>query len=53
MYHPIASAPGFITPGRVLPAGSGGPMFDWLHPNVAGYVLLGDAWYETLATSLR
>ena len=53
LYHAIANNPGFVTSGRVVADPAVGLMFDWLHPNVAGYVVIGDAWYETLKSALR
>jgi lysophospholipase L1-like esterase len=48
LYDAIANDPSFMTSGRVVPSPTAGPMFDWLHPNVAGYKLIGDAWFEVL-----
>jgi len=55
VYHAIASDPAFVTTGRnvAIPDPAVGLMFDWLHPNAAGYVRIGDAWYTALRNSLR
>ncbi|MEO8215380.1 MAG: SGNH/GDSL hydrolase family protein, partial [Myxococcales bacterium] len=53
MYQPIASAPGFQASGSTVPDNKVGPMYDWLHPNVAGYKVMGDTWYDAIKGALR
>ncbi|MBC8132658.1 MAG: hypothetical protein H7X95_06725, partial [Deltaproteobacteria bacterium] len=53
MYQVIAGDPGFRITGRTVPNPAIGPMNDWLHPNAAGYKLMGAAWYGALKSALR